>query len=401
MNCRICGDSNLIEGIDLGDLPLVNNLPDSPDQACVRHPLHMLVCPQCMLGQLTESPPSDEMFEEYCYFSSQSQTMVAHARMLVDRYVVPGQFVIEVASNDGYLLGPARDRGARVLGVDPARNVVASAVANGIPTICDYFARDVARSIRAEHGQADVIFANNVLAHVPDPGEIISGIQELLAPGGIAHIEVPWLGRMLELGAFDTIYHEHQFAWSVKSIERLCSQYALGIRAVHLEDVHGGSLHVQIARGPSSVAASRWIEQETSLGLGAVSRYERFRQRVEALRLEILDVLESYRSVGGYGAAAKAVVMLNVFGLGVNQIPWVADVSPHKQGRFIPGTGQRIVSPSRLLDEHPPACLLFAWNLAREVAQRNRLYLQRGGRFIVVVPEVREINANTLERMAA
>src|SRR5690554_1327838 len=196
-------------------MPLVNNLLQTQEEPRPRWPLKVVFCRHCSLAQLTETPSPEAMFREYLYFSSQSQTMVEHAGRLVERFVKPGQNVVEIASNDGYLLRQAQARGARVLGVDPARNIADFASQRGIPTRCEFFDADVAHTIAAEWGHADVLFANNVLAHVPDPNELAAGIKRLLAEHGVAHIEVPYIRNMIDAGAFDTIYHEHHCYFSL------------------------------------------------------------------------------------------------------------------------------------------------------------------------------------------
>jgi SAM-dependent methyltransferase len=388
VNCRICGGNSLGEVIDLGPMPLVNNLPLRPDEDCPRRPLKVVFCRECSLAQLTESAPPDEMFRDYRYFSSQSQTMVAHARDLVARHVRPGQRVIEIASNDGYLLGPAAERDAIVLGIDPAENIAACANANGIPTRCAYFNRQTARQLRDEVGPADVIFANNVLAHVPDPHEIAEGIAMLLAPHGLAHVEVPYVVRLLASCAFDTIYHEHYSYYSVSALRRLFNEHDLRIVGVEEIPLHGGSLHLQIARDGEQTHADDMCAHERQEGLFGDAYYADFSARVRRLADALLAAIDRFHTVGGYGAAAKAVVVLNFLSLGPDRIPWVADFSPHKQGRYIPGTGQPIVEPERLLLDMPEACVLFPWNIRDEIRRRNRTYTDRGGRFIISMPEV-------------
>jgi 2-polyprenyl-3-methyl-5-hydroxy-6-metoxy-1,4-benzoquinol methylase len=389
VTCRVCGGSRFTEVVDLGEMPLVNNLASRREDVAQRWPLHVTACETCSLAQLTAAPPPSSMFDEYCYFSSQSQTMVRHAMSLVKRFVRPGHFVVEIASNDGYLLAQAQNQDACVLGVDPARNVAAHANAAGVPTMCEYFDASAASAIADAHGLADVIFANNVLAHVPDPHQIAEGVKRLLKPEGRAHIEVPWLRRLIEQTAFDTIYHEHQCYFSLEALDRLFTMNGLAIVDVEEVAVHGGSLHVQLGHAGRHSKVDRWIEAEREFG--TESSFAAFRARMDAMRRDLTRVISSYETAAGYGAAAKAVVMLNTFGLTRDRLPWVADVSPHKQGKFVPGTGQSIVSPDRLLESMPEACVIFAWNLVDEIAQRNAEYLRRGGTFIVPVPRVHEI----------
>jgi len=374
--------------IDLGPMPLVNNLLRHPDEPAPQRPLKAVFCRDCSLVQLTESTPPDLLFRDYRYFSGQSQTMVAEAQRLVDRFVHPGQRVIEIASNDGYLLRQAMARGASVLGIDPAENVAACAQADGIPTRCAYFNPDTARQLREDAGEADVMFANNVLAHVPDPHDIAEGIRTILAPQGVAHIEVPYIVRLLQSCAFDTIYHEHYSYYSVSALRRLFNEHDLRIVGVQEIPLHGGSLHLQVAHGGDQTQADGMCADERQQGLFDDAYYADFSARVRRRADALLAAIDPFDTVGGYGAAAKAVVILNFLKLGPDRIPWVVDVSPHKQGRYIPGTRQPIVEPDRLLQEMPDACVLFPWNISDEIRRRNRLYTDRGGRFIIPMPEV-------------
>lgn len=388
MNCRSCGGSNFGNVIDLGLMPLVNNLLPSADAPSPRWPLKVVFCRACSLAQLTETPPPSSMFDEYLYFSSQSQTMVAHAGELVRRFVKAGQRVVEIASNDGYLLKQARDIGARVLGVDPARNIAAYANAAGVPTRCEYFNLASADAISRQFGLADVIFANNVLAHVPDPNEIAAGIKRLLSPDGRAHVEVPALTRMIELCAFDTIYHEHHCYFSFSALRSLFDRHGLRIVDFELADIHGGSWHLQLAHEGDESKAAHQVDIERKLGVFDDSYYTGFNERVNALKDRLLLLLKQFDSVAAFGAAAKGIVLLNYFGLDAAQIPWVADVSPYKQGRFVPGTRQEIVAPEVLLSAKPQAALILPWNIKDEIIRRNSAYLNQGGRFIVPIPEV-------------
>ena len=394
LKCRSCHSSDLAPVLDLGAVPLVNNLLRCRDDECERYPLRVVFCRACTLSQLTETVSPRVLFDDYRYFSAQSQTMLAHAAALVERFVEPGQRVCEIASNDGYLLRHALERGATVLGVDPARNVADHAIASGIPTRCDYFNSAVAQEIARDWGRPDVMFACNVLAHVPDPNEIAEGIARLLAPDGVAHVEVPWIGSLVRDGAFDTIYHEHYSYFSVAALRALFSRHALKMTAIDLMPIHGGSLHIQLRRERGEDAEiEQWLRRERESGLCDGSFASRLADRVALVREGVHDLIHRHGQIGGFGAAAKATVLLNVLGLGRDQVPWVADVSPHKQGWFIPGTLQEVVRPDRLTEAQPRACLIFPWNIADEIARRNPLYLERGGRFFVAVPALREVGA--------
>jgi len=386
--CRSCGGTTFGEVIDLGPMPLVNNLLHDADDPAPRWPLHVVFCRECSLAQLTETPPPGAMFDEYVYFSSQSQTMVAHAEALVKRFVKRGDRVLEIASNDGYLLQHAKTLGAEVLGVDPARNIAEHANGRGIPTACAYFNRGTAERLRDEWGPAGVIFANNVLAHVPDPNEIVAGIDIMLAAHGVAHIEVPWIVRMIEAGAFDTIYHEHHSYFSLAALAALFTRYDLRILDVGTVDIHGGSLHLTVSRGGRVNNTAAYLMLEATAGVQRDEFYAGFAARVNRTRVDLEGAMARFQTVVAYGAAAKGIVLLNAFGLDRQRVPWVCDVSPHKQGRFIPGTGQPIVPPERLLQDRPEAALLLPWNIRDEVLRRNQPYRDQGGRFIVPIPRV-------------
>jgi SAM-dependent methyltransferase len=374
--------------IDLGPMPAVNNLLEAPDAACPTWPLQVVFCRACTLVQITEAPPPDLLFRDYCYFSSQSETMVEHARGLVDRFVAPGTRVVEIASNDGYLLRHAQEKGAEVLGIDPARNVAAHAEAAGVPTRCDYFDEGLARQLLDEIGPADVLFANNVLAHVPDPNEIVAGIAILLARDGVAHVEVPYVVGMIDQGAFDTIYHEHHCYFSVTALRALVHRHGLRLADVEVVPIHGGSLHLKVAREGDEAAAEAMCSDEAARGVGDDAFYASFESGVRHLEVRLSEEIDRFGTVAGFGCAAKAVVLLNTFRLGPERVAWVADVSPHKQGRWVPGTRQPIVHPRRLVEEAPDACILFPWNIAGEIRRRNAAYTDGGGRFIVPIPEV-------------
>lgn len=388
MKCCSCGATSFGEVIDLGLMPLVNNLLVSAEDRCDRWPLTVVFCRGCSLVQLTETPPADAMFGEYLYYSSQSQTMVAHAGELTRRFVRPGDRVMEIASNDGYLLAQAQQLGATVLGIDPARNIAEFANQRGIPTRCEFFDARSSQRIVNEVGQCDVLFANNVLAHVPDPNEIAAGIRIALAPRGVAHVEVPSVRRMIEGGAFDTIYHEHRCYFSAAALQSLFHRHGLRMIGAEILEIHGGSLHVRLAHEGDESQADAMVRDERAAGLFDDRFYADFKARVARTKSEVVGAIDSFGTVAGYGAAAKGVVLLNSFGLDAERIPWVSDVSPHKQGRFVPGTRQRIVAPSALLEAKPDAALLLPWNLKDEIVRMNRAFLDQGGRFIVPIPKV-------------
>jgi SAM-dependent methyltransferase len=401
--CRSCGAASLHSVLDLGDQPLANRLRTEAELADEepRLPLHLALCLVCALTQLTASVPPEALFTDYPYFSSVIPTLVEHARAIAARLVRerglgPHSLVMELASNDGYLLQHYRDAGVPVLGVDPAANVAAAAEARGIPTRCDFFGREVARTLAAEGYRPDVLHANNVLAHVPDLNGFVEGIATLIGEHGRLVSESPYAKDLLDQVEFDTIYHEHLCYFSLTALDRLMERHGLVIEDVERLAIHGGSVRLFVAaasvagRGPRVLAL---LEEERAWGVGDPAPYDRFAHRVRELGRELVDLLDRLRAGGStlaaYGAAAKGSTLLNTFGIGRERLSFIADTSPHKQGRYAPGTGLPIVAPERLLSDRPDYVLLLAWNFADEIVAQQRAYREAGGRFIVPVPTPR------------
>lgn len=399
--CRSCGAAGLPVLLDLGRQPLANALLteadlDRPEPA---YPLELALCPGCSLAQITVTVPPEEMFSDYAYFSSFSPTVVAGAQALVERLVPerclgPGHLAMEIASNDGYLLRHYLRAGVPVLGVDPAANVVEAARANGVPTLCAFFGAEVAEQLRSEGRQASVLHANNVMAHVPDPNGVVAGMGRVLADDGVAVIETPYLRDLVEKLEFDTIYHEHLFYYSLTSFSALLARNGLAVADVERIPIHGGSLRIFAvldgAAAPTP-AVVQLLDEESRIGMDGPSFYEGFAERVRTLcatlRAMLAEVKAEGRRVAGYGAAAKATVLTNAAGITGDTIDFVADRSPHKQGRYVPGARIPILPVERLVEEMPDDVLLFAWNFADEILAQQTEYRQRGGRFIVPVPE--------------
>lgn len=396
--CRSCRAPLLEVVLSLGDMPLANSLPRAdhlkePDR---RFPLEVVFCKSCSLLQLNDTVPPHQMFSEYAYFSSQSAPMVTHARELVgglidSRSLGDESLVVELASNDGYLLQHYVAAGIEVLGIDPAQNVAELARGRGVPTLAKFFSAQVGQEIRDEKRPADVIHANNVLAHVPDVNDFVEGIACLLADDGIAVIETPYAGDLVSKLEFDTIYHEHVFYYSLTAIESLFSRHGLSvIRLEHLS-IHGGSLRIYAAKeGDADDDVARVREQERSSGLTDISFYDSFHERVQSLIGEIRTFLtrrrEDGRSLVGYGAAAKATIMLNALEIGPEVVEFVVDATPYKQGRFIPGVRIPVVPPETLLERRPDEVIIFAWNFAKEIVAKEAAYRELGGTFVVPMP---------------
>ena len=401
--CRACGGSRVPLVISLGRTPLANALltADQLDRHEDTYPLDLVFCEDCTLVQITETVPPSRLFAEYAYFSSFSDTMLRHAETLVDRVIRErglrdGALVAEVASNDGYLLQFYRRAGIRVLGIEPAANIAKVAEEKGIPTVVDFFGEACARTLAARGDRADVIHANNVLAHVPDLPGFARGLAAMLTEQGVAIIEVPYVKDLIDHREFDTIYHEHLSYFSLTAIHRLCALHGLAVVDVERLAIHGGSLRVTIARAGSaapSPAVSRLLDEENAWGVTRLEFYQRFADDVADLRRSLLAVLSELRSAGkrlaAYGAAAKGSTLLNCFGIGRNYLEFVVDRSPHKQGRFMPGVHLPIDAPSRLLRDRPDFVLLLTWNFADEILAQQQEFRQAGGRFIIPVPSVR------------
>lgn len=399
--CRSCAASGLKIVLSLGEMPPSNALLTEAqlDVPETRYPLDLALCQACGLAQITVTVDPVELFGEYAYFSSYSSTMLAHAESLVGRMVEerklgPESLVMEIASNDGYLLQYYTRLEVPVLGIDPAKNVVEAAEERGVPTLCAFFSSGLAEELRGSGRRPDVLHANNVLAHVPDPNGVVRGIGRVLADDGIAMIETPYVRDLVERLEFDTIYHEHLFYYSLTAMDQLFERNGLRIVAVERIPIHGGSLRVfarPAAAAPTSrPAVAALLEEEARLGLATLDYFEGFADRVEVLRGQLLALLGELKDEGhriaAYGAAAKGTVLLNAFGIGTERIEFVADRSEYKQGRYMPGVHIPIVGPEALLAEMPDEVLLLAWNFADEILEEQAEYRMHGGRFIIPAP---------------
>jgi SAM-dependent methyltransferase len=404
--CRSCGQRNLADILCLGRTPLANALLTEEQLRMPEptYPLDLVFCPDCTLVQITEIVPPEELFRDYVYFSSFADTAVKNAKDLVDRLLATRclnsrSLVVEMASNDGYLLQFYHQQGVPVLGIEPAVNVARAAQEErGIRTVAEFFAEDLARALRESGEQADIIHANNVLAHVPDQNGFVAGIGLLLKSGGIAVIEVPYVRDLIEHVEFDTIYHEHLCYFSLTALDRLFRRHGLCLVDVERLPIHGGSLRVFVSDrvpqaledDPGCVRVRAMLQDEERQGMTQEAFYRGFTTRVERLREQLTDLLRALKAqekrIACYGASAKGSTLLNYCRIGQDLLEFVVDRSPIKQGLYMPGTHLPIYAPEKLLEEMPDYVLLLTWNFADEILAQQAAYRGRGGRFIVPLP---------------
>lgn len=408
MKCRHCKLEVEQSFLDLGTSPPSNAyltqaaLP-APE---IYFPLRVLVCTRCWLVQTQDFARADELFSsDYAYFSSVSHSWLAHAAAYADMIkerlqLGRNSFVIEVASNDGYLLKNFLNSGIPCLGIEPTVSTAIVAERAGIPVLREFFGVPLAQRLAAQGKQADLIIGNNVFAHVPDINDFTSGLKAVLKPGGTITLEFPHVMRLIEYAQFDTIYHEHFSYLSLHAVERIFGCAGLRLWDVEELPTHGGSLriygcHVEDAR-PVNDRVSRLLEQETSRGLLDPAVYRSFQPRANRLKDDLVGfLLEKKRlgkSVAAYGAAAKGNTLLNYGGIKPDLLPYVCDAAPSKQGKFLPGSRIPILPPSALRERRPDYVLILPWNIADEVATQHDYVREWGARFVVAIPELRELS---------
>ncbi|MEA2902201.1 MAG: hypothetical protein QOH36_2088 [Actinomycetota bacterium] len=407
--CRLCQAPLTTTFVDLGSTPLANAYL-SPDDVAAgrdepRYPLHALVCDRCLLVQLEAVVSPETLFHDYAYFSSYSDSWVEHGRRFAaaaveDLGLGPDSLVLEVASNDGYLLQHFVAAGVPVLGIEPAANVAAVAVERGIPTESAFFGRQTAADLVERGRTADLVVANNVFAHVPDLDDFVAGFALVLKPGGTLSIEFPHLLNLMEQVQFDTIYHEHFSYFSLLTAEKALDGHGLAVVDVEQLPTHGGSLRVWAAHADTPADAGREVSprvadvraREAAAGLDTLAAYAGFGARVDECRRGALEFLAQAhahdKTVVAYGAAAKGNTLLNYFGVTTADIGYVADRSLEKQGRLLPGSHLPVEAPGRILQTRPDYVVILPWNLREEISAQLAGIAEWGGRFVTLVPEV-------------
>jgi nucleoside-diphosphate-sugar epimerase/SAM-dependent methyltransferase len=405
--CVSCGHEGLSPVLDLGEMPRSDGFlrPEELDEAESLVLLRLAFCPSCSLVQLLETRPPDEMFgDDYVYFSSVSEDLLehssAHAKSLIaSRNLGADSLVVEIASNDGYMLQNFRDAGIPALGIDPAPEPVRIAREKGIETINDFFGNDVAKRVVSERGQqADVILANNVVAHVDDQNDLMAGMATLLAPDGAVVVEFPYVRDLVDHGEFDTIYHEHRCYFSLSSAQALFARHGLQVSDVQRLPIHGGSIRVTATKtGDRSPSVVEMLEEERRLGIDRIDYYQDFAQQVMIFRTRARRMLGDLKASGAriaaYGAAAKGTIMLNFLDLDARVVECAYDRNPVKQGRVIPGVRIPIRGPEDLERDPPDVLLILPWNFRDEILRQQKGFVDRGGRIIVPIPDLEIVAA--------
>ena len=402
--CRFCGRPLALTFVDLGASPLANAYlePADLERPETFYPLHARVCEGCWLVQLPAAATPEEIFGDYAYFSSYSDSWLAHAERFaaaaIARWGLGAESrVVEIASNDGYLLRFFAARGVPVLGVEPAANVAAAAEAAGIPTVAEFFGRRLAGELAAAGEGADLLIGNNVFAHVPDLNDFTAGLAALLEPEGVLSLEFPHLLRLIAGRQFDTVYHEHFSYFSFTAARAVLAAHGLAVFDVEELPTHGGSLrvlarHAGAGGGEPAARVAELLAREEEAGLTTPEPYRAFAEEARSLKRRLLafliEVRERGRTIAGYGAPAKAATLLTYCGVGPDLLPYTVDRSPHKQGRYLPGSRIPIHPPARIAETRPDYLWILPWNLRAEIASQMAGIREWGGRFVVAVPEV-------------
>lgn len=407
--CRFCSTKLVHEVVDLGMSPLCQKhiRPDQTNDMEKFYPLHAYVCDNCWLVQLQEFATPDEIFaEDYAYFSSYSSSWLKHAQdyatLMRERFeITSNNLVVEIASNDGYLLQWFVNENIPVLGVEPAQNVAKVAREKGIRTETMFFGQESAQKLKDNYGKADLLLGNNVLAHVPDINDFVSGMKTMLAEKGVITMEFPHLQKLIELNQFDTIYHEHFSYLSFVAVNRIFKHHGITLFDVQELPTHGGSLrifgkHTEDQTKPITDAVSNLLDREMALGMETVSYYSAFEEKVKETKRALLDFLikakREGKTVVGYGAPGKGNTLLNYCGIRSDFLDYTVDLSPHKQSNFLPGTHIPIYHPDKIRETKPDYVLILPWNLKKEISQQMHFISEWGGRFVIPIPKAQVLD---------
>lgn len=395
--CRDCNSDRLHSVLNLGEQPLANSFITEEkikDEPFV--PLEVFWCEDCNLAQLLDVVDKDVLYRDYVYFSSGMPTLSDHflnyADDVIDRYLEPGDFVVELASNDGILLKHFKEKGYKVLGIDPAENIAKVANERGIPTLPEFFSKEIAEKVVAEHGKAKAILANNVVAHINDHQDLATGIAELIDDKGVFVFEAPYLVDMFENLSFDTIYHEHLSFLAVAPIKKLMESHGLEVVNVEVHPVQGQSLRVFVGKkGAHEVSpnVAKWLDRENELGFDKIESFHDLAKRVESGKNKVMEMIkklkEEGKTIAGYGAPAKGNTLLNYYGIGPEHLDYILEDLPSKQNLLAPGT--HIPVKNRLYKEanEPDVFLLLAWNYEKPILAKEQEFLSNGGAFLVPI----------------
>ena len=406
MKCRFCDNTNVNLFLELGETPLANAFLTEDEVNTIKEPkfpLDVYFCEDCGLVQIDPVVPPQDIFKDYIYFSSTSDTVHKHAQYLAQSFkerfqLHDNSFIVEIASNDGCVLNYFKNVNMNILGVEPAENIAKVAVDSGIETYIDFFNEETARKIKDKYGNADVILARHVFAHVPKIHSFMRGLKLLLSKNGVIAIEAPYLVDFVEKVEFDTIYHEHLSYLSLRPMSKLFKKYGMEIFDVEHFDIHGGSLIYYISNeGAHEVSpkVGQYTDNEIQKGFDDIGIYYDFADKISQIKTKLLYLLNQLKhdgnSIAAYGAPAKGNTLLNYCNISIDLIDYIVDKSKYKQDLYTPGTHIPVYSPERLLEDMPDYTLLLAWNFADEILEQQKLYREKGGKFIIPIPDIKVV----------